>query len=268
MSIVTLSEKVRGYSHLKSKVRCQDRYRVKKRPEGTIISVADGHGSKKCVYSHEGAEIATEVFCDILIDLCKTYSNDHEGLRQFLTRNREEVIPKKIVQQWRIRVENHHLKKHGEEKFSFSLYGTTLLGLFITDDFYFAVQLGDGDIICVDRNNNTDYVIKPEKLLGTETYSISSKDAWRFMQSSMNFFSGDRTRFPVLFMVSTDGYSNSFLTGEEFMKSGGEYFKLIDTYGTVRIKENLKSWLREISHDGCGDDIAMVLAYNKVEENA
>ena len=261
-NFITVSEKVRGFSHIKNKTKCQDRFKVEDLHYGKIIAVADGHGSSKCKYSHEGAKIATEVFCYIISKICKSYDEDINGLRLFLSSNRLEILPKKIVQEWRRRVEVNHYKKNRTEKFQYELYGTTLLGLLIVKDFYFAMQLGDGDILYVDRNESVNYLIEADRLLGTETYSISSKNAWKYMRSEIHYID-DFKKYPLLFMVSTDGYSNSYLSNDDFLKCGSDYYEMILNYGPEKIKNNLKEWLNEISHEGCGDDIALVIAYNQ-----
>lgn len=257
-SYITIGEKIRGFSHEKNKLRCQDRYKIKKLDKALIVAVADGHGSSKCKYSHEGAQGAVEVFCDIFQKMYKSYEGDLEKLRQCISRNKTEVIPKKISKEWKDKVKFIHEKKRKSEAFNFELYGTTLLGLLITENFYFALQLGDGDMIFATDKGEIDYVLKGEKLLGTETYSLSSKDSWENMYTEIHFIeNGDE--FPQLFMISTDGYSNSFKSNMDFLTSGTGYLDLIKKYGEEEIKKNLKAWLKEISKEGCGDDIAVVL---------
>lgn len=255
---VTLGEKVRGFSHEKNKTRCEDRYKIKELDKAVIVAVADGHGSSKCKYSQEGAQGAVEVFCDIFLKMYKSYDGDLEKLRQCISRNKTEVIPKRISKEWNDKVKLMHAKKRKNEDFNFELYGTTLLGMLLTDNFYFALQLGDGDMICVTNQEETDYVLKGEKLLGTETYSLSSKDSWKNMSTEVHFVE-NKEEYPKLFMISTDGYSNSFASEIDFLESGTGYLELIKNYGENEIKKNLKSWLKEISKEGCGDDIAVVL---------
>lgn len=255
---ITLGEKVRGFSHEKNKLRCEDRYKIKELDKALIVAVADGHGSSKCKYSQEGAQGAVEVFCDIFQKMYKSCQGDLEKLRQCISRNKTEVIPKKISKEWKDKVKFIHEKKRENEDFSFELYGTTLLGLLITENFYFAFQLGDGDMIFVTDKGETEYVLNGEKLLGTETYSLSSKDSWKNMYTEIHFIENEE-EFPQLFMISTDGYSNSFKSNMDFLTSGTGYLELIKSHGKEKIKRNLKPWLKEISKEGCGDDIAVVL---------
>ena len=62
-------------------------------------------------------------------------------------------------------------------------------------------------------------------------------------------------------MLSTDGFSNSFVSQEEFNKTGREYYEMIGQHGYVAVKDNREKWLKETSELGCGDDITVVMAY-------
>ena len=57
------------------------------------------------------------------------------------------------------------------------MYGCTLLGMLITDEFVFSYQMGDGDIMCVD-SDGVRTVIDGDHILGVETHSLSGKNAW------------------------------------------------------------------------------------------
>lgn len=66
---------------------------------------------------------------------------------------------------------------------------------------------------------------------------------------------------PYLYMLSTDGFSNSFVNEEEFHKTCREYYKMIGEHGYEAVRDNLEKWLKETSELGCGDDVTMVMAY-------
>ncbi|MCD7885511.1 MAG: protein phosphatase 2C domain-containing protein [Lachnospiraceae bacterium] len=181
----------------------------------------------------------------------------------------------------------------------FRLYGTTLLGLLLTPQFLFAFQIGDGDIIRIDAKQVTP-VIEAEKFLGTQTNSLSATDAWKKAVTVMHRFEGMGTisdsfrlanvphkvrdahihnqrlwtyHAPVLYLLSTDGFSNSHVSDEALEQTCREYYEMIQKYGFDAVAASLKSWLSETSELGCGDDItvALVCLYpepsDKTEEN-
>jgi serine/threonine protein phosphatase PrpC len=262
LNYTAFGDQVRGAQHVKNKSKCQDKFKIEKIDDALIIAVADGHGSSKCKYSDEGAQLAVNVFCDIIASLVKQHSGRMDELYSYLSRNKAESLPKKIVQVWKDTVEKNHQKKSNEVEIDLTFYGTTLLGFLITESFCFALQLGDGDILCVNSGGQTTPFIETDKILGTETYSISSEKAWENVIIEMRNQATDE--FPVLFIISTDGFANSFVSDEEFMKTGADYLELLKEYGENEIKDNLKNWLNETTQNGSGDDITLVLIYDKM----
>lgn len=150
-------------------------------------------------------------------------------------------------------------KKNDEEipEYTSELFGTTLLGLVVAYDFIFALQIGDGDMVFVD-DTNVERIIEPTKFLGTETYSLSNENPWRH---AVTYF--QRIEFlektPCMFMVSTDGFANSFINDDEYMVSCRDYFRTILEYGGKAVQDNLEEWLHQTSQEGCGDDITLVM---------
>ena len=147
----------------------------------------------------------------------------------------------------------------GDPKEVYKLYGTTLLGLLITTEFVFAFQIGDGDIVLVSRDG-VQYAVESDKILGVETHSLSSSDAWK--KSAVSVFpSPGPDALPYMFMMSTDGMANSHRTQQEYEKTCMAYYEAAVRYGFCRVASSLEGWLSETSALGCGDDITMVMAY-------
>lgn len=103
-------------------------------------------------------------------------------------------------------------------------------------------------------------MVEPEKFLGTETHSLSKLDAWRKSVASVRRKNA-ADDVPYLYMLSTDGFFNSFVNEEEFHKNCREYYKMIGEHGYEAVRDNLEKWLKETSELGCGDDITVVMAY-------
>ena len=131
--------------------------------------------------------------------------------------------------------------------------------MLITDTFVFSFQIGDGDISLVSANGVSP-VVAADKLLGTETHSLSRPDAWRKAVSSIRRKNVEED-LPYLYMLSTDGFANSYANDEEFKKTCREYYDMIAQHGFNAVKENLATWLKETSELGCGDDITVAMAY-------
>lgn len=270
MKRIVFGECVQGASHKRADVECQDSYKKIEFDDGTVImAVADGHGSKSSPYSKTGSTVAVNVFCKVMRNFYNSYADDTEKLLTYLNREGEIKVAQTIDSEWKHRILKVHadrkrkvpLDKDGEKDKSeiYKLYGSTLVGLMITPIFFFAFQIGDGDITYVD-DSGVDQVLQSDKILGTETHSLCKVNSWKNAISVVRRRNNDET-LPALFMLSTDGFSNSYKTEQEFIKTCTEYYEMIKEHGANVIDANLKPWLSETSEMGCGDDITVLMAF-------
>lgn len=262
---------VKGATHLRNNLPCQDSKKIVEISDNIVIlAVADGHGSEKCPRSDRGSTIAVNTFCEVMNNYLQSYGTDEEGMSNlitFLNREGDMRFAQDISEEWQTRVKQSYYKnkadglldENGSIKWPsvFSLYGTTLLGMLITESFVFSFQIGDGDINLV-TEENVSALVEPEKFLGTETHSLSKPDAWRKAVSSVRRRESEETG---MYMLSTDGFANSYTSDTEFQKTCRDYFSMIREHGAETIQANLKKWLSETSELGCGDDITAVMVY-------
>ena len=264
---------VKGATHVRNQMPCQDNKKIIKiSDEITIIALADGHGSSKCPRSDRGSMIAVNSFYHIIKKYLEIYGEDEEGLSHlitFLNREGDVRFAQDVCEEWQARVKQSFYKnkvegmtnEDGSIKWPlvFSLYGTTLLGMLITDSFVFSFQIGDGDISAVTKDA-VEPLVEPEKFLGTETHSLSKPDAWRKAVASVHRLELD-SQEPYMYMLSTDGFANSYTSDKEYQKTCIDYLKMLQEYGIDVVQANLKKWLTETSELGCGDDITVVMVY-------
>lgn len=261
-----MGKSVQGASHISGNIPCQDAHRIESLEDGTlVVAVADGHGSSRCPYSARGAHLATDSFVEVISDIFQRTENEREKLVHHFRQEGSYDLSKVICRFWKKKIKKSYnallglAKKNEEEipEFEAELFGTTLLGLVVAYDFIFALQIGDGDMIFVD-DLGVQRIIEPTKFLGTETYSLSNNNAWK---NAVSYF--QRMEFmekaPCTFMLSTDGFANSFINDKEFFCSCKEYFDTIKEYGDEAVQDNLEEWLKQTSKEGCGDDITLVI---------
>ena len=213
---------VKGATHVRNQMPCQDNKKIIKiSDEITIIALADGHGSSKCPRSDRGSMIAVNSFYHIMKKYLEIYGEDEEDithLMTFLNREGDVRFAQDVCEEWQARVKQSFYKnkvegmtnEDGSIKWPsvFSLYGTTLLGMLITDSFVFSFQIGDGDISAVTKNV-VEPLVEPEKFLGTETHSLSKPDAWRKAVTSVHRLEAE-SRESYMYILSTDGFANSY----------------------------------------------------------
>lgn len=261
---------VQGASHVRSGRECQDSLKKGILDSGAVIlAVADGHGSDSCPYSKTGSFTAVNVFCKIMGDYLETYAGQSETLFTFLKREGDTKIAQEIDAEWKRRILRLHSKCKREipvgadggkdREAIYKLYGSTLLGLVITEVFLFAFQLGDGDIMKVSENG-VYHVIEPDKILGTETHSLSKAESWKKAITLIRKRE-ENEKDPVMFMLSSDGLSNSYKDDEAFKLTCTDYYVLLKEHGVKAVSGQLKAWLQETSEMGCGDDITALFAY-------
>lgn len=270
MRPIVFGESVQGSSHKRVGIGCQDNKSGCKFEDGTIIlSIADGHGSKSCPYSKTGSQIAVNVFVKVLEKFYDSYTGNLESLLTFLNREGDTKVAQAIDAEWKRRV----LKAHTNNKYEvprneegeknkaeiYALYGTTLIGLMVTPLFLFAFQLGDGDVIHVD-SEGVSHIISSDRILGVETHSLCRLDSWKRTITCVRRMEEEKTR-PFMFMLSTDGFANSYKNEQEFSITCVDYFHMIREHGACTVRDNLKDWLSETSEMGCGDDITLYIAY-------
>ena len=192
MKRYVFGKSVKGATHEKNGLPLQDNCKIEEISDKiTIIAVADGHGSSKCPRSDRGSLIAVNTFCTVMKNYLLNYGKEKDGLTNlvtFLNREGDMRFAQDICEEWQARVKQSYYKNKAENvkddngntdwKKVYSLYGTTLLGMLITDTFVFSFQIGDGDINYI-TGDEISPLVEPEKFLGTETHSLSKLDAWR-----------------------------------------------------------------------------------------
>ena len=264
---------VKGATHVRNQMPCQDNKRIVEISDKiAIVAVADGHGSSKCPRSDRGSMIAVNSFYEVMKNYLKVYGEDEAGLSNlitFLNREGDMRFAQDVCEEWQARVKQSFYKnkvdgmtdEDGNVKWSsvFSLYGTTLLGMLVTDSFVFSFQIGDGDISVVTKDEVAP-LVEPEKFLGTETHSLSKPDAWRKAVASVRRREMESEE-PSMYILSTDGFANSYTSDEEYQKTCKDYLQMIQEHGADTVQANLKNWLTETSELGCGDDITVVMVY-------
>jgi serine/threonine protein phosphatase PrpC len=271
----------RGASHFRQSLPNQDALAHWPLDDGSpamILAVADGHGSPKSFRSHEGARFAV----DTAVLVCREFLDRIKGAEPSTVKSEAELrIPRRIFQEWRRRVEDHHRQnpfsdaelEHLAEQAGpaardrairpeqlATAYGSTLLAVALAEDFLISFQLGDGDILAVsDVTGAAERVIpKDESLIANETTSLCQEDGLRYVRYRFQLF---RESPPAMLLLSTDGYANSFASPDAFLKVGADYLDVLRKDGSEAIANDLPRWLEDTSSNGSGDDITVGIIY-------
>lgn len=249
-----IGSKVTGATHLRQESGCQDALYVS--PAGrdfAIACVADGHGSSACPHSADGAKAAVALAGELL-----------ESILDDISAHKDIWLPKQIETKWKeaVRAVHEETEREITDPFPYVQYGTTLLALAAWGGFVFVLQIGDGNILMIDSKGNSRPILDTERV-GEDTESLCLEDAWKYIRTQIIPLDPEEEAY--MFMISTDGYANSFADGAGFIKAGADYFNLWREEGLSVIEGELEGWLRKSSDKGSGDDIALalVVAENK-----
>lgn len=105
MARLIFGKSVKGASHIRSGMPCQDSFRIEEiSPDLSIIAVADGHGSDKSPKSKNGSTIAVNVFCSVMNNYLQNYADSLDDLVTYLNRDGELKFAQEICEEWQRRV--------------------------------------------------------------------------------------------------------------------------------------------------------------------
>jgi hypothetical protein len=239
---------------------CQDALHIHETSNYVVLCVADGHGSSSSPFSDEGAKIAANVANEIFTTIL-----EQDLTMETMIAHKNLWLPKQIEVNWKEAVRKVHVEQGRDEneKIDYTLYGTTLLVFVATDSYVFSLQIGDGNMLMVDKKGEAYQILDVAGMIGEDTESLSMPESWQYMRHQI--YPWNQTDGAPLFIITTDGYSKSFADITGFMQAGKEMFTLWNKEGLTFIANELPIWLEQSSDLGSGDDIALILAAYEVE---
>jgi len=256
---------VRGSSHERTGKVNEDAYSVGAIGDaGAYAVLSDGHGSRACFRSAEGASWAVKCTEDVL--------KARWAQELLLSQEGQVKVAQEILSQWRTQVVRH-LKLNpftrpeldgldGDQRMQLGrnallAYGATLLMCCVLDREAVFIQLGDGDFLAMDSTGSVSGIFQQDhRHLGNATTSLC-------LPNALSEFQYYRWKGPLprVFLGSTDGYGNSFRSESDFHRTVRDYARMIDENGRSAVEKQMAGWLYETSRYGSGDDITVALIY-------
>lgn len=257
------SHSVKGASHEKTGLVCQDSSAFKVCENYAIAVVADGHGSKKHFRSNLGSKFAVEATIET-ID--KFYENTEDFESNFPVNHKLIIknIQKQIIFNWNVKVTEHMENNPvtSEEKSKFtdeefekipfeSYYGSTLVAAIATKDFTFGVQIGDGSLVAIFDDGKAVMPMEyNEAAPANVTASMCNSNAAKMFSSF--YVDGKK---PIAMFASTDGLYTSFGSEYDFL----DYHSIItgQLSNLDSFKKVIVNNLEKRAHFGTEDDISL-----------
>lgn len=302
-----LSYSCKGASHEISGKPCQDcsaSYSDNnfEYPSAMAI-VSDGHGGARYFRSDKGSELAVKITKDVLKSFIKEkevtgllgdksgtfgiesevgttkdniYNNFKFLISSIITRWNREIkadAQKRPITEWeRENVEEKYIKEFEDnlnsETFAFEkIYGCTLMACVLTEEYWFAFQIGDGKMVFFFRDDEAGIIpLQPvpwdERCFLNKTTSICDSDAaseFRFAYSG----SGEK---PLAVFLGSDGIDDTYGDGDRLTDFYIRLYKELVTTGRKKVLKMLETDLPQLSKIGSKDDMSIAAIYQNKPE--
>ena len=265
------SRSVRGASHFKSGLVCQDASAHEANEHYAVAVVADGHGSKKHFRSNFGSQFAVEATLEVIA----RFYEDSDDFEENFPKNHKMVIKKiekQIISVWNEKAKAHldanpvtveEKKKFSDKEFEAinpeSYYGTTLIAAVAGRGFTFGIQIGDGSCVAIFEDGEAVLPMNyDESAPANVTSSMCNANASGYFNS---FYIDDKK--PMALFCSTDGLYTSFDSEPDFV----DYHVALAIYlkNPERFEEVATNEITKRSKFGTEDDVSLAVAYDDEE---
>ena len=168
-------------------------------------------------------------------------------------------LPRRISWEWNRRVKESN---DGSWDPKLVLFGSTIMGAAISAELSLFVQLGDGDILFINQDDQAEMIFKAdEDMFGTVTYSLCQPNNANNAKIRCRYLNA-----PKLLLISTDGIRDSLQDDEEsYINVGRWLLQRLEKETWEDMTKTLPSWLSELSLRGNGDDTTLGIMHWKKE---
>ena len=211
----------RGGTHISRDLPCQDASACREGAGYWIAAAADGHGSRKHFRSQTGSELACVAACDCLERFAQGVATGN-----LPTETEVQLLKQNILLQWRQAVEADAANRAWtseelleqkalldeaeyaaltDDRGQWIPYGTTLAALLVTQEFYLAVQIGDGEVLTISRAGEFAWPMPESKVnQGRFTASMCMAEPMPEFRHCMS------RELPAALLAYTDGVEKAF----------------------------------------------------------
>ena len=294
MKIRSFNTTVQGASHKQNGIVCQDASISGIAGKAGYAVVCDGHGGESYVRSNIGAEIGTETAKRLIVSFVQNIN----GERFFADPEKAiGILEEHFLENWRKKVNEHWKnnpfakeelagvsrkirKKYSEGTDIESAYGTTVIMAVMTEEYWFAVQVGDGKCIKIDSDgtctepvpndprcfqNITTSLCDPEPMTNFRScYSFENAENYeeKSDENGIVHFRAYGKELPSAIIISTDGVGNSFETSEKLCEFYKGMLCYMSTLESQQAMGRLEKYMNEISENGSQDDMSVAGIFN------
>lgn len=271
MNAKSFNLSVQGASHIKKNKECQDASVSFYDEKMAVAIVCDGHGGDDYMRSAAGSTLAAAVAKKNIVNFLNAITKE-----QFFANPEKNMktLEASIINGWNEAIYMHFnqtpfteaelsgvsekaRKKYTQDGRIESAYGTTLIAVAMTNEFWFGIHIGDGKCVAVNPEGKFVQPIPwdPKCFLNATT-SICDSDA---LERFRHFYS---EKLPAAVFVGSDGIDDCFSNNEQLHNL---YKTILYSFGTSEFesaKNDLKDYLPRLSAKGSGDDVSIAAMFD------
>ena len=233
-----------------------------------VVVVADGHGSDNYPRTDRGSSFAVEATITAIREFVKTVEDSvidiSEDSDSYL-----EQLAKNILANWYAavdadlekypfseeelsKVSDKYKKRYMSGQRQEKAYGTTLIAVCQTRNYWFGMQIGDGKCVCISQDGSMYEPIPwDEDCQANITTSICDSEAieefrYCFMKEC-----------PVATLMGTDGIDDSYADAEEMYVLYRSILAIFAEHGRETGESEIQAFLPGLSRKGSGDDVSI-----------
>ncbi len=271
MNAKSFNLSAQGASHIKKDKECQDASESYFDEKMAIAIVCDGHGGDDYMRSAVGSTLAAAVAKKNIINFMnaitkeqfwKKPENNMKNLEASIINGWNEAIYMHFAQNPFTEAELSGVSEKARKKYTQdvrieSAYGTTMIAVAMTKEFWLGIHIGDGKCVAVNPEGKFVQPIPwdPKCFLNATT-SICDSDA---LERFRHFYS---EKLPAAVFVGSDGIDDCFSNNEQLYNL---YKTILYSFGTSEFenaKNDLRDYLPRLSAKGSGDDVSIAAMFD------
>lgn len=257
-----------GHNHIRGNKVCEDASGSYTSDTMAIAVVADGHGSDNYPRTERGSRFAIQAAMNCVKEFMERIAPEE------LTREKNHPtifaqLSKSILSAWHTLVEDDCIENpfsEGElavaadkyKKYYQSgenvakAYGTTLIIIGATKEYWFGLHIGDGKCVSVDTEGNFSQPIPwDDQCHSNITTSICDSDA----SEEFRYFVSKE--IPLAVFIGTDGIDDSYSGNEELHSFYRSILTIFGEHGFEVGCNEVEEYLPTLSKRGSGDDVSI-----------
>ena len=261
-----------GFNHIKANKECQDASGCYSDDVMTLVVVADGHGSDNYPRTAKGSEYAVasaKAAIREFVYAVKANEIPIDAEHEREVNERFRALEANLLKRWHDAVDEDVIKHPFQEDelkkvsqkyrlryqsgdYNAKAYGTTLIAVCITHDYWFGIQIGDGKCVCFSTDGESSEPIPWDDACQMNvTTSICDEDA---LDEFRSFFSNE---LPLAVFVGSDGIDDSYAGEDELHAVYRAMVGIFAEYGETVGKQEVQEFLPKTSRKGSGDDVSI-----------